>query len=525
MDNTRNWDKLITDYDKHCQRVEKATMVRMGETVQQKNSRMLFLGNNYVKWFEYHFPHYAEVECAPYHKDLADSIIKNKKIRLLAEIYRNGAKSVHIDMGIPLFLYLEKKDLFFMLLMGETEPKAKKLISDVQAELVKNHRLKNDYGIKFSKGDWKDGNFYTTDGVRFMGLGFDQDPRGLREGAKRPDYIAVDDCDSKKHVNNDRLMRESVNKIEEDIIGCFDTRDECTERFVFCNNNFHKNGMTNRMKIKYLRIIKEAKASKEKTNYKILTINAVKSLVTFEPTWPAKTSAKYWRTMYKNNPWSFLRERMNTHVAEGKMFTQEMMHHKQMEHYSKYESLVLYGDLSYKDQGDYKAMVLVGKIGREKHILHVFLRQCSRRDAAAWLYDLYEDKRLGRYNITYKIEGMFAQDEFINDFDEEGDERGYYIPIVADKRPKEGKHDRIESLLGFFQKKQVYWNIDEKDNSDQAEAIEQFCAFEKGSKAHDDLPDAVHGAFREIEEQTMPERSEPMYTKRSEGFRNSKHRT
>ena len=524
MDN-KKWQKLLADYDRHGFRIEKATQVKIGESQADKNKRMKELEAEYTRWFEYYFPHYAKCKSAKFHKTLGDKIIKNKKVRALGVVYRGGAKSTHIGLGIPLYLMYVKHDLKFMLLIGRTDVKAKKLISDIQLELVKNVRLKSDYGNKAVTGDWSNGDFITSDGVRFFALGFGSDPRGLREGAERPDYIDVDDVDTKKHLNNERLMNDAVEYIEEEIMGCFDTSDDCTERFVYANNNFHKKSITNRLEVKYNANIKKAKEKGKPSNYYVLKIAAVKDLVTFTPTWPEKTSAAYWQQLYEDNRRSFLRERMHVHITEGKMFKPEMMQHKAMLSYHLYDCLVLYGDLSYKEQGDYKAMALVGKTGREKHIIHSFLRQVSRRNAAIWLYDLYEDNRLGTHNITYKIEGLFAQDEFINDFDEEGDAREYYIPIVADKRPKEGKHDRVESIVGFFEKRNVWFNELEKESTDQVEAIEQFTAFEKGSKAHDDFPDAVHGAFREIEELSMQSRSEPQWGDRNEFKSQSKHRT
>ena len=92
------------------------------------------------------------------------------------------------------------------------------------------------------------------------------------------------------------------------------------------------------------------------------------------------------------------------------------------------------------------------------------------------------------------IEGLFAMDEFVNDFDTEGEARGYYIPMVADKRSKEGKFDRVESMAGFFERHNVLFNSKE-NNADMQVLIDQFLAFEKGSQAHDDGPDACHGAF------------------------------
>ena len=228
--NDSKYAKLLAEYDVHCQKVIKETIIDSGEKPAEKRKRIDKLEKQYIDWFEYYFPHYAKCKSASYHKEFSNKIIGNKKIKALLEIYRSGAKSVHADMGIPLYLYLVKKDLFFMLLIGETDIKAKQLLSDIQSELEYNQRLINDYGRKLQKGDWAEGNFYTTDGIRFMSLGFGMSPRGLREGAQRPDYIVVDDVDVKKHVNNDRIMSDGVDYILEEVTGCFDAADDSTER-------------------------------------------------------------------------------------------------------------------------------------------------------------------------------------------------------------------------------------------------------------------------------------------------------
>ena len=86
-----------------------------------------------------------------------------------------------------------------------------------------------------------------------------------------------------------------------------------------------------------------------------MTVNAVKDLNTFEPEWPEKTTAEYWKKLYRNTPYrSFLREYMNTHVEDGVVFRHEDILYGAMLPLDEYDSLVCYGDLSYKDAGDYK---------------------------------------------------------------------------------------------------------------------------------------------------------------------------
>lgn len=90
-------------------------------------------------------------------------------------------------------------------------------------------------------------------------------------------------------------MREAVDFITEDIWGCFDTDDNATERFVYANNNFHKNSITNRLKGYFNDVIKAAKNQDESyendfadTHFEVLTVCAVKDLQTFEPEWKEK---------------------------------------------------------------------------------------------------------------------------------------------------------------------------------------------------------------------------------------------
>jgi len=491
--------KQLENYDQHCQRILKATTVSKGETPRVKAERMRLLETDYNLWFEYYLSHYAKVKCADFHKEAADYLIDNEEANLLFEVYRSGGKSVHIDIGIPLKLYVTGK-LRFMLLFGLTEQKAKKLISGIQAELKYNKRFINDYGERFKAGDWSNGNFVTTDGVRFMSMGFGQDPRGLREMADRPDYIVFDDIDNKRHVNNDRMMDEAIDFIMEDALGCFDESDGAVKRFAYANNNFHKNSITNRLERLFKSFIQKASDNGDKCYHKIIKVKAVLDLVSFIPTWLAKTTAEYWKKKFKNTPYrSFMREYMHTHIEDGSVFRMEDMQWKKMLPLKEYDALCFYGDLSYKDTACHKGLWLVGKKDREIHIIHGCLRQTSRDKIAKWLYDTYENFDLKFVpKIRYYIEGLFAMDMFVNDFDNVGDDRGYYIPVVADKRPKTDKYERIEASQAYFERRNVFLNIDEKDNNDQIELIDQYMAFEKGSASPVDGPDAVEGALSKL---------------------------
>lgn len=521
---TKSFEKLLKQYEEHCRKIEQSATVNINETPKEKLKRIKELEKDYVAWFEYYFQMYAKSKCAKFHKKMANTIIDNPDVSFLGEIYRSGAKSVHLDMGIPLFLYLVKKDLFFMLLIGETVDKAKKLISDIQAQLLHNPRLINDYGKRFKYGDWSEGDFSTIDGVRFISKGFRQSVRGLREAAQRPDYIVVDDVDTKKLCNNEKLSRRAYEWVWEDLQGTFD-EGASRKRFVVANNNFHKNTIINQLKQEFNRINEKAKQAGRKSKHFVLTVAAVKSLVTFEPSWPEKTSAEYWRNKYDSTPYrSFMREYMHKHIQDGEIFKPEYIQYKKRLRFDQYDALCFYGDLSYKDAGDYKGMGLVGRIGKEYHLIFCFLRQSSRKAVAEWLYDIVEEHNLLKYNIKYKIEGLFAMDEFVTDFDLVGEERGFFIPVTADKKSKTDKYDRIESMAGFFERLNVYFNEKYKESNDFSTMEDQLYAFEKGSTANDDGPDFLQSAMADVNRASFVDKFKARTKSRKELQANKKNR-
>jgi len=516
-------EKLLKQYEAHCQKIAQATTINLSERPADKVKRIKLLEQNYTEWFEWYFPMYAKSPCADFHKEMADLIIDNLVIDLLAEIYRSGAKSVHLDMGTPLYLYV-KNDLRFMLLIGQTADKGKKLIGDIQAQLQHNQRLINDYGRRYKYGDWSDGDFTTIDGAKFVSSGFRQSVRGLREASERPDYIVVDDVDTKEMCNNDKRARRAYEWVWEDLKGTFDEGGK-RRRFIVANNNFHKNTIINQLKQEFQRINQKAQEAKKPIRHHIITVKAVKDLSTFEPAWPAKTSADYWRDKFENTPYrSFMREYMHVHIQEGEVFKPEQIQWKERLPFDMYDGLVFYGDLSYKDAGDFKALILVGKTGREFHVLAAYVRQTSRSNVAKWLYDWVSDNTALNYNIRYKIEGLFAQDEFVNDFDIEGDDRGWYVPVTADKKSKDGKFDRIESMAGYFERGNIWMNEEYRGSTDFQNLIDQLLAFEKGSGANDDAPDAMQSAIAEVNQITFVTKFQPKTISRRELIKNKKNR-
>lgn len=481
-------EKLQQQYEEHCQRIIRSTQRAVANILKPE------LEKKYHTWFEHYFPHYAKSPCSRYHKRLAFLLINFPVIYIILRVFRGGAKSVHVNMGIPLYLYLVKKELGFMLLIGENETKAKKLLSDVQAEIQYNKRLHNDYGQRFRFGHWADGQFTTTDDVHFFSLGIGQSPRGIRDMEKRPDYISVDDVDTKKRSKNPKLVRELFEYLKEDIWGTF---GHGKQRYVQANNRFSKSTVIQLMSEHFENVISEFKRLGHKVVHHIMVVKAITDKG--ESGWPEAFDLAYWekqRIIFGDR--AFQREFQDNPIEEGTVFKNDWINWKQRYRLDQYDALVVYGDLSYKEMGDYKALLLLGRKEMEFHVLAAFVRRSTRAVAASWLYDLYETLKLSKYNIKYLIEGSFAQDEFVEDFDAEGKQRGYFIPVVADKKSKANKHERIESMSGFFERGNVSFNAAERGTNDFNTLIDQILSFEKGSQVNDDGPDCLQSGIMEL---------------------------
>ena len=510
------FDKLLRDYDLHCERIEKATTINLLETPDQKTTRIAKLEKNYIDWFEYYFDNYAKVKCAWYHKKAANMVISLKILYFIFEAFRGAAKSVHVCMGIPLYLALVKKDLHFMLLVGLTLPKAKRLLSAIQAQLKFNKRILNDYGNLFNHGDWSDGDFRTTTGVRFSCIGIGQDPRGFREEEHRPDLIICSDVDNKKKSKNPNIIRERVEYITDDLWQCFEGGPNATRRFIMDNSRVHKNSIL----VNLVKVFKQKVEIAEQKNLKAKHFHLRVPRVDKKgnPNWPerdTRQSIEEEKSETTSRTWEG--EQMLNPIEDGKRFKRSDLQYCKILPLEEYDALGIYGDLSYKDAADFKAMKFWGKKGREYHLIDCLVRQCSRREVAVWLYDLYEDlgNKTNELNIKCKIEGLFAQDEFVHEFDEEGTERKWWIDVIPDKRPKANKFDRIDSTTGKYERRRVFYNIDKKNTADFIESEDQLFAFEKGSNSPDDSPDADHGAFDMLDREDFTEHFEARVTDRS----------
>ena len=184
--------------------------------------------------------------------------------------------------------------------------------------------------------------------------------------------------------------------------------------------------------------------------------------------------------------------------------------------------LVCYTDPSFKSTtaNDYKASRLWGKIGTELHLIDCYVRQDSVTGMVRWLYNLYEDLPEG-VAVSFFMEANFLQDTILDEFTEEGNRRGYQLPISGDYRKKPDKIQRIEAVSPLWERGFIFYNEALKESPDMQVGIEQTLALERGSRIHDDAPDADEAAIWILQKNTREQNYKPRLGRRRRTSKNS----
>lgn len=497
------------EWQEHCKRVQSLTDLSalVNESPTQKDKRIKRLQKDYAAFCEYYFPHFLTlrdkttgevirtVHNAPFHNSAALKVKNTPNLKAVFKWPRGHAKSTHFDIFLPLWLIFQPKRLInVMVVVGKSEESAIGLLSDIQAELEFNQRIIADFGEQKAVGNWQEGQFVTQSDVAFFARGRGQSPRGLRYKEARPDYIVIDDLDDDELCRNEKRVKDLTDWVKEALFGALDVG---RGRFIMVGNLISKNSVL-------------ANIAATKGVY-VSEIKAVDK--DGEPVWKEK-----WTKQEAEEAAAFMgyrswqKEMMHNPIKDGTIFRHDWIRYKKVLPLHKYEMLVCYTDPSFKSTtaNDYKASRLWGKIGNELHLIDCYVRQDTVSGMVRWLYNLYESLP-ENVSVRFFMEANFMQDIILDEFTTEGNLRGYQLPILPDKRKKPEKIQRIEAISPLWERGFVFYNEALKDTSDMQVGIEQTLSLERGSRVHDDAPDADEGAIWYLQRNTRQESFKPMF--------------
>jgi phage terminase large subunit-like protein len=273
------------------------------------------------------------------------------------------------------------------------------------------------------------------------------------------------------------------NWLNEDVLGTFETGSPVA-RFIFDNNYFSETSLGHIFKteVEHIHI--------ERVDILDAEGNPAADFISLE--YVAKLKQRGYR--------SFMREYMNTPIEEGSIFKADWIQYGKPPRLRDFEYLLYYNDPSFKSSkaSDFKAIVLMGKIGRKYWILRAFCRQCSINNMVDWHYEQAKEMEDKGISCLHYCEANMLQDIVLESYDAKGEATGWYMSILPDTERKPNKLQRIEESSAKWESRDVF--IDEKlrDDPDFKVGLAQILAFEKGSRAHDDFPDACEGAMHKL---------------------------
>lgn len=506
--------EALERWEAHCKRVNAITTTGRAqqETPAEKQKRIRHLRADYDSFCEYYFPHWMQlrdkvtgeilrtVHNAVFHSAAARRVKAQPNLRAVFEWPRGHAKSTHFDVFIPLWLIMQEKPLIHvMVLVGKSEDSARTLLADIQAELESNQRIIDDYGIQRGFGAWTDGEFVTQAGIAFFARGRGQSPRGLRYKENRPDYIVIDDLDDDELCRNEARVATLTDWVKEALFGTFDAG---RGRFVMVGNLISRTS-----------VLQNLIDTPGVYVSKVCAVDAQGN-----PAWPDKwTKEEAAETARFMGYRAWQKEMMHNPLQAGGIFRPEWIRWKKALPPAQYDDLVVYVDPSFRSTtaNDYKACRLWGRMGSELHLLRTFVRQATVAEMVRWMYDLHDWLASQHAVARWYIEGNFLQDILLDEFRREGEQRGYQLPISADRRKKPDKIQRIEAVSPLWERGFVFYNEAEKDSPDMQAGIDQTLALEHGSRAHDDAPDADEGAIWMLQRGARTVGARPLMARRA----------
>ncbi len=484
------WNELVKE-------ILASTDIDTNETDEEQEERVSRLESDPEEWFKYYFPRYVYAPPAAFHRQATRRILGNTEwyevrmwSRELAKSTRTMMEALYLALvGHPVAADAQKMGdaggthrKRYILLVSNSLDNATRLLMPYKANLKHNKRIIQDYGPQESVGNWQASEFITQQGVAFRALGAGQSPRGTRNEEVRPDVILFDDVDTDADCLNPEIIAKRWRWIEEAAIGTRSVSQPTT--IIFCGNRIAVNCCIER-------------ATRQADHVDEINIRDQDG----RSSWPEKnTEVDIDRVLTQKSYAAAQKEYFNNPLTEGTVF--KKMAFKPAMPLSDYKFLVCYTDPSYKDTGDYKATILVGKWNDEFHIIKCYLEQATTASMIQWHYNIMNI--VGSLCCYYYMEEVFMQDVIRKEVSGAAREHGRNIPLTPDKRKKPDKFMRIESLLEPLHRNgQLYLNEVEKQNPHMQRLVEQFVAFAPGSRAHDDGPDAVEGAIWVIGEKEV----------------------
>ena len=493
------------DYDEwlaFCQTVQ-ARSTTPEEDAQTKEARKKRALRDYNYFVTTYFPVYADHDCAPFHIAFANACLKDKNFLGAAEWPREHAKSVHLDIIIPMWL-LAHGQLTGMILMGKNNTDACNLLSDLQAQLQYNKLFAADWGDQHNFGSWEEGDFTTQEGIRFLAVGRNQSPRGARKDEKRPNLAVIDDVDDDEIVNNLKRVKQIVKNIFSALFFALKTKGA---RMMIAGNRIHprsilahfvgdtKKGKKKRKRLYHSKVYAIINSKGKPVFPHDIDRNEL-ATVDAKPAWSRYSLEELLIKTDVAGPTLAKQEFFHENAVEGSIFKDQYFKWVKIPHLGLMQVIEGYFDPSFENnaKSDYKAIRVWALKDNKKYLYKSFVRRCELETAFLWMVQVDKSLPAG-VGIIWRMEKQFITREIKRALKRVIKKTGHNISVLEDTRDKPNKYTRMVKMEPDYYAGDVFFNIDDIDDPDMVEGNNQLKGIEPGYSSPDDAPDADEGAW------------------------------
>ncbi|MGA1047511.1 MAG: hypothetical protein ACO3UU_05845 [Minisyncoccia bacterium] len=152
-----------------------------------------------------YFPEHFPSKHPTLHTDILSLFCSDNSLKAVA-VPRGHSKSTLISFLMAIYRIVFKKRKFIVI-VSDSEDKAKDFVIRLRDELEHNVALKRDFteNGSFKTSDWSKTDFITSTGIRVIGKGSNQSLRGSIHLDSRPDCIILDDIETNETAGSSSI--------------------------------------------------------------------------------------------------------------------------------------------------------------------------------------------------------------------------------------------------------------------------------------------------------------------------------
>ncbi|OGN35601.1 MAG: hypothetical protein A3F98_02615 [Candidatus Yanofskybacteria bacterium RIFCSPLOWO2_12_FULL_41_8] len=427
-----------------------------------------------TKAFEFFFPVYfhkrLEYETPPFHEEIF-RILEDEAISLAVILaFRGSAKSTLISVAYVLWAVFGIQQKKFVVIVGQTEQKARTYLMNIRRQLENNELLKKDLGpFEEERGPWGATALTISKlNAKIMIASVGQSIRGVLHDEHRPDLIILDDVEDLESVKTQESRDKLFNWLTGEVIPAGSRKT----RIIAIGNLLHDDGLIRRLQ----KSIETGRPNSIYREYPIVDKDG-------DPLWPGKYPT----------PEDIEKERMNT-ITDASwareyllkiISTEEQLIRKEwIQCYdgpppeeNSYCATGIDPAISKDERADFTAMVSARVCGKGKNLkIYILPNIVNQRLTFLETIDKAEaiSDSMGRSKLF--VEDVSYQAAIIEQLKKDG------YPVNGVKVHGQDKYARLSAVSHLLQSGKVLFPLGSEILSNQILGF--------GTEKHDDLVDA-----------------------------------